>query len=211
MGTEPETESPATNRPPSPSLSAKAEGSLVGSQSNADRLRTVRLAPTNIDYDKAISQAHDRVIGRIFGAGLSLSAVLSLGRIDSAVAERIGDALNALDTAVAELRTAAFTHLTRPDTDPPAEAPEPPAPNGHRRLARFTANEAFAYGVGRDFRRVADHSLWAHESGDWLLSARSGTVLARRVGTVFYDIETGAPLYHEDRPVALDDGDDSAF
>lgn len=82
----------------------------------------------------------------------------------------------------------------------------PPIPNGHRRLCRLTANEVFAYAVGHDFHRAADHELWAHESEGLLLSARFGTPLARRIGNVFYDITTNEPLYREDRPAALDDG-----
>ena len=56
------------------------------------------------------------------------------------------------------------------------------------------------------FTALADHELWAHESDGLLLSARFGTPLARRIGNVFYDIDTNAPLYHEDRPDALADG-----
>jgi len=40
-----------------------------------------------------------------------------------------------------------------------------------RRLSHFSINAVFAYGVGRDFRRAADHQLWAHQSHGLLLSA----------------------------------------
>jgi len=48
------------------------------------------------------------VIDHIFGAGLGLAAILSLDRLDAAVAERVREALNALDTAVAKMRAAAY-------------------------------------------------------------------------------------------------------
>ena len=51
---------------------------------------------------------------------------------------------------------------------------------------------------GHDFFRASDHELWAHESDDLLISARSGTPLAHRVGDVFYALETDTPLYYED-------------
>ena len=71
--------------------------------------------------------------------------------------------------------------------------------DGRRRLTRFSAAEDFAYAVGSyDFYRAADHTLWAHESQGLLLSARSGTPLARRNGNIFYDIDSNTPLYFED-------------
>jgi len=151
----------------------------------------------NVENDYTLVGTYDAVINHIFAAGLAVSAALNLHEVDNGVAERLQDALDVLDKAAIELRTAAFSH-TFGDADAAAEPVEPSIPDGHRRLSRFTVNEIFAYGVGRDFRRAADHQLWAHESDDLLLSARSGTPLARRVGRVFYDIETGAPLYHDD-------------
>jgi hypothetical protein len=67
-----------------------------------------------------------------------------------------------------------------------------------RYLRRVEDGEPFAYARrGHDFIRVRDDQLWAHESEDLLLSARSGDPLARRMGAIFYQIDTGAPLYYE--------------
>lgn len=160
----------------------------------------------NIENDKRIVEAHDDAVSHIFGAGLSLSAILSLDRVDNEIADRLREALASLDSAVADLRTAAFAHLNGTSKARREPRDPPPVQNGHRRLCLVTANEVFAYAVGHDFHRAADHELWAHESDGLLLSARHGTPLARRVGNVFYDVATNAPLYHEDRPASLDDG-----
>lgn len=56
----------------------------------------------------------------------------------------------------------------------------------------------FAYADhGHDFIRASDRELWAVERDDVLVSARSGVVLARRRGRVFFAAETDAPLYYE--------------
>lgn len=72
------------------------------------------------------------------------------------------------------------------------------AADGRRRLRCVADDAVFAYARhGHDFYRSRDDQLWAHESDGVLLSARSGTLLARRVGNVFYDIESDVPLYYE--------------
>jgi hypothetical protein len=48
-----------------------------------------------------------------------------------------------------------------------------------------------------DFYRLKDHVLWAHESEDALVSARSGVRIAYRIGRVYYDTATQLPLYYE--------------
>ena len=73
------------------------------------------------------------------------------------------------------------------------------AGESRRRLRRIEDDEVFAYAMrGHDFYRATDHLLWAHESDGVLFSARSGTAFARRVGEVFYAIESDIPLYYED-------------
>jgi len=69
---------------------------------------------------------------------------------------------------------------------------------GTRRLCRFDDGEPFAYvRHAHDFYRVRDHMLWAQEIDDLLVSSRSGAPLARRQGAVYYDAETGLPLFYE--------------
>jgi hypothetical protein len=58
--------------------------------------------------------------------------------------------------------------------------------------------ELYAYAPGRrDFFRISDNSLWAHESHDWLVAAVSGELLAHRTSGVYYDVVDGEPLYYE--------------
>jgi hypothetical protein len=67
-----------------------------------------------------------------------------------------------------------------------------------RRLNDIKTDEVFAYAVGRhDFRSASDFALWAHESDDVLLAARTGKPFARRYGTVFFDLESHLPIYYE--------------
>ena len=59
-------------------------------------------------------------------------------------------------------------------------------------------DELFARATNRrDFVRVSDDVLWAHESHEWLVAARTGAVLAHRTGDVYYSADTGHPLYYE--------------
>ena len=67
-----------------------------------------------------------------------------------------------------------------------------------RRLNDIRTDEVFAYAVGRhDFRRASDFALWAYESDDVLLAARTGEPFARRYGNVFFDLESHLPIYYE--------------
>lgn len=60
---------------------------------------------------------HDHVIQRLFGAGLALQSVSTLA--DPAVAGRIGEQIDALDAAIAEIRTVVFTLQSRPAVQRP--------------------------------------------------------------------------------------------
>lgn len=60
---------------------------------------------------------HDHVIQRLFGAGLALQSVSALA--DPALAGRLGEQIDAIDAAIAEIRTAVFTLQSRPATDRP--------------------------------------------------------------------------------------------
>jgi signal transduction histidine kinase len=60
---------------------------------------------------------HDHVIQRLFGAGLALQSVSALA--DPAVAGRIGEQIDALDAAIAEIRTVVFTLQSRPAVQRP--------------------------------------------------------------------------------------------
>ena len=79
-----------------------------------------------------------------------------------------------------------------------------------RTLYRTTDGSAFAYTRRRyDYLRTLDHTCWAHERDGLLVSTRSGAALARRVGDVFYDVESNVPLYYEGtspRPVRSSEG-----
>ena len=75
-----------------------------------------------------------------------------------------------------------------------------------RCLYRVGDDEFFAYALTRrDFLLVSDGRLWAHESNYWLVAAYSGELLAHRTGGVYYDVQTGSPLYYEAaEPVSAD-------
>ena len=77
--------------------------------------------------------------------------------------------------------------------------PTAPAFDAARRVIFDAVDDTpFAYARrAHDFYRLKDHVLWAHESEDSLLSARSGARLAYRVGRVYYDSSTKLPLYYE--------------
>jgi signal transduction histidine kinase len=61
---------------------------------------------------------HDHVIQRLFGAGLALQSAGALA--DPALAARIGEQIDAIDAAIAEIRTVVFTLQPRPVVDRPA-------------------------------------------------------------------------------------------
>jgi hypothetical protein len=154
----------------------------------------------------------DRALGHVFASTLTLAGVLSLGRVDSEIAHRLHNAIGELDIAIREIRRGAFEMpIHDPDEGsktvdlesaisgrrPSIREVDPPIPASQRRLCRFDDGQVFAYTRGHDLIRTADHTLWAHESGDILLSARSGRPIARRVGKAYLDVESNAPLYYE--------------
>ncbi|GHF24528.1 GAF domain-containing sensor histidine kinase [Pseudolysinimonas yzui] len=60
---------------------------------------------------------HDHVIQRLFGAGLALQSAASLA--DPVLASRITQQIDAIDSAISEIRTAIFTLQTRPEAARP--------------------------------------------------------------------------------------------
>jgi hypothetical protein len=67
-----------------------------------------------------------------------------------------------------------------------------------RLLYRVIDDELFARAVNRrDFVRVSDGALWAHESHDWLVATGSGVAIAHRTGHIYYGAEDGLPVYYE--------------
>ncbi len=82
--------------------------------SRADRARLAVLE----DRGRIARDLHDHVIQRLFGAGLSLQAVA--GSVPDADARaRIAQQVDALDAAIAEIRTAIFTLNTSTTSDSP--------------------------------------------------------------------------------------------
>jgi hypothetical protein len=77
-------------------------------------------------------------------------------------------------------------------------AAERPPSDHPRCLCRFEDGEVFAYADhGHEFVRASDRELWAVEREDTIVSARSGAVLARRRGRVYFSADTDKPLYYE--------------
>ena len=154
------------------------------------------------------SEMHNRAINHIFASGMSIRTLLSRLPFDAPQAEPLRKVLSDLDAAIDELRHAALLQSIEDTPRAPQlrAVPSQPQPSlrvvpiidASRCLFRFAIDEVFAFAMrGHDFYRAGDHTLWAHESEDLLLSARSGTPLAHRVGDVFYDVESDFPLYYE--------------
>lgn len=80
----------------------------------ADRARLAVLE----DRGRIARDLHDHVIQRLFGAGLSLQA-LAGSVTDASARARIAQQVDALDGAIAEIRTAIFTLGTTPDSEAP--------------------------------------------------------------------------------------------
>jgi hypothetical protein len=152
----------------------------------------------------------DRLADQIIGSSLAIASILSLPNIDAEVVGRLRDVLEQLDAAIVDIRSRARSEsahrvsASRPRLRVVATPAEPlfDTPPGNdvlrRRLYGFDVDVVYAYAThGHDFYRVADNLLWAHESEDLLLSARSGRPIARRTGDVFYDIDSDTPLYYE--------------
>ena len=61
----------------------------------------------------------------------------------------------------------------------------------------YTADDTlFAYAPGRrDFFRIGDDGLFAHDSHGWLIAAESGETLAHLTGDVYYGAVDGERLY----------------
>lgn len=153
----------------------------------------------NTGDEPAATDVHDRVINLIFGSGLTLARIVGLQRVDDEVAGLLDSVIDQLDTAVRELRGAALARVVGTRATQPDIADRTAGADWRRRLCRVTIDEVFAYAIGGyDFYRTSDHQLWAHESDGLLLSARSGTPLARRDGNLYYDIASNRPLYYED-------------
>jgi len=78
----------------------------------------------------------------------------------------------------------------------------------------YTADDTlFAYAPGRrDFFRIADDRLFAHESHGWLIAAESGETLAHLTGDVYYGAVDGERLYRlsSERVPEADEGAPSA-
>lgn len=77
------------------------------------------------DDDPGVAmELHDRVIGHLFGSRLMLASILSLGKVDAEVAERLRYVLDELETAVRDIRRNDFVLSVRdhgPRTAPLAD------------------------------------------------------------------------------------------
>lgn len=62
-----------------------------------------------IDEDERIAaDSHDRVIGHLYGCGLTLTSVLGRNQLDDGVAERLHNVIDELDTTIREISNAAY-------------------------------------------------------------------------------------------------------
>lgn len=96
----------------------QASIALEVSEARLERERSALLD----ERDRIAADLHERVVQRLFGAGLTLHGVASRSA-DKAVADGVAAVVHELDDAITELRTSIFGF--RRTTDP-AEEPEPP-------------------------------------------------------------------------------------
>lgn len=67
--------------------------------------------------DRIAADLHDRVIGHIFGCGLTLASVLGRNQLDDRIAEELHRVIDELDTAARQIRNTVFARLEYgPDT-----------------------------------------------------------------------------------------------
>jgi hypothetical protein len=150
------------------------------------------------------------VVDRLFGSGLVLASALRRDDISAEVCSRLRDVIDELDGAIAELRGVALDAAVRErdaSTGSDAAALVTLVPGAEVRadgartsrcLRQVADGEVFAYATrGSHFFRASDGVSWARQRGDLLVAARSGAPLARRVGQVFYDVQSHLPLYYE--------------
>ncbi len=96
-------------------FAAQASVALRLSAGEADRQRLALLE----DHGRIARDLHDHVIQRLFGAGLGLQAIA--GSVHDAHTRRgILEQVDALDGAIAEIRTAIFALTNEPGTDAPS-------------------------------------------------------------------------------------------
>jgi signal transduction histidine kinase len=94
-------------------FAAQASVALRLSAAREDRHKLAMLE----DRSRIARDLHDNVIQRLFGAGLSLQAIA--GQADDRVRQRIVDQVDALDAAIADIRTAIFAMTTQSDSERP--------------------------------------------------------------------------------------------
>jgi len=175
----------------------------VGASSTDDAPTTNDAPATNVDRSHLDRQSesaaifaelHDRIVDRLQHIGLSLTLVLQQSGLDNAIAEQLGRVVDELDCAMRDIRTTAF-HARAIER---IGSRDGQSHKGIRYLVRFEDGVVFAVNRGgHDFYRMGDNQLWAHESGDVLLSARSGEALATRRGRFYFDDPARPPIYYE--------------
>ncbi len=149
---------------------------------------------SSADVHITVADLHDRVVRNLHECGLALTLALSdRSNLDEDFIEAVATALDVLEAVVRDIHTTAFA-VRQQRVAPPTDV----GSNHRRYLVRIEdeALVAYAQGDGHDFRRMHDDTIWAHESDGLLLSARSGTPIARRSGIVYYDMVNDIPLYY---------------
>ena len=158
----------------------------AGRDDAADNGQTASVAGVSA----AFAELYDRVIRDLHESALALTTILHEPGVSARVVETLNAAIRALDDAIRDVRTTVFA-ARPPDTQLLRRI-------HHRYLVRIEDEVVIAYADGgHDYRRVHDDTLWAHESDGTLLSSRSGTPIARRSGSTYYDTVTNIALYYE--------------
>jgi signal transduction histidine kinase len=176
-----------------PLLTSFAEQAMLALQLE-EKNRTQRQLDVFADRDRIARDLHDHVIQRLFATGLQLQSTLR--RVpDPAAQQRIGQAVEDLDTTIREIRTAIFDlHSTEDDT-------------GLRRRLLDTAAEAAGPTVSPSLRisgpidTVVPQDVASHAVAV-VREAISNAVRHGHAGTVTLTVDVGDDLIVD----VLDDG-----
>jgi len=105
--------------------------------------------------EEIFADLHDRVIGHLFGSALALNGIVNRGEVDGAIAQRLREVIDELDSAVQDIRTTSFVARLGGQFAKNLPTPNTERGFGTRYLVRTEDDKVFAYPQGgHDFYRV---------------------------------------------------------
>ena len=87
--------------------------------------RAARTASTLENHERIAADLHDRVIGHLFGCGLTLASIIGRSQLDDHIVEQLHAVVDQLDAAVKQIRDTVFARLEQQlDQDPDRANPD---------------------------------------------------------------------------------------